>query len=169
MKKYLLILFVPLAFWACSKTNEVVTPDIATPLVGVYNQNYYRFDTTAANNAVAILVDASLPATLSGGGTYSASFTVRRDSASVIYVTLLEKQTGSTDQTSIVGQLKVKGTTPPYDLLTTKNTFIPIGYSISALAAGTKVGTCDGTNLNFEYTLPYGKGYKWHEIYTCRK
>jgi hypothetical protein len=171
MKKYLLILFVPLAFWACSKKDEVVVPELATPLVGVYNQSYYRLDTTAAGSTIpVVLVDATLPATLSGGGRYSASFSVRRDSASVIYVTLTEKETGYNDATTVIGQIKVSGTTPPYDLLTTANTVAPIFFGRARGIAGTKIGTCDGTNFNLDYVFVYGTfGAKLHEVYTARR
>jgi hypothetical protein len=172
MKKYLLILFVPLAFWACSKkADEVVVPELATPLVGTYNASYNRVDTVGAKStAVMIVSEDALPFS-ANGVTYSAAFIVRRDSASVIYVTLTEKLTGTTNasQSTVIGQLKLKGTTPPYDLFTTNTSTIPVGASRNYATTGTKIGTSDGTNFNLDYTLLLTSGGKYREVYTARK
>ncbi len=150
MKKYLLLLFVPLAFWACSKSSDPApaAPELAQKLVGVYNLSYIRYDSATYSS------EYTLPQTQSGR-TLSGFITVRRDSASVIYTNYTLKITGYADQTNTFfqnGQLKVSGTTPPYDLL----------YS------GTKVGKADGTNFNLDFSYTVG-GIKYREVYTARK
>jgi hypothetical protein len=176
MKKYLLILFVPLAFWACSKKDDaVIVPELATPLVGVYNASYNRVDTIGAKSTTVMLVsEDALPYTYPDGSVYSQAFTVRRDSASVIYVTVTEKLTGTGggSRTTVVGQLKLRGATPPYDLLSTSTTLLPvIVYNTNRvnIAPGTKIGVSDGTNFSLDYTLQFVTGGKLHEVYTARK
>jgi hypothetical protein len=171
MKKYLLILFVPLAFWACSKKTDVVEPDLTTTLLGVYNQNYLKFDSIAPNASIRVFLEGAIPTKLSNGDQYSAFFTVRRDSSSVIYITLTEKQTGYTDDVSSVGQFKLRGASAPYDLVTTNTTLLPTFFTTNQklVQTGTKVGTIDASNINLEYTYQFSNGGKYRWTYTARK
>jgi hypothetical protein len=156
MKKYALLLFMPLTFWACANSDdepEPATAELATPLIGVYALNYYRIDTTAASSKTPFTFETNVPVKYADGSTYSASFTVRRDSASVIFVTFTEKQTGYNDQTSNIGQIKVKGTAAPYDLLN----------------GNTIIGTADGTNFNFDISYTDNAGTRFREIYKAKK
>jgi hypothetical protein len=178
MRKQWLLLLIPLLCWACvqdlipsiqnpspTSSQPQNTPsqaDVADPaaaLVGVYALRYYREDSTVAKSTTPATFEISAPKTVKGL-TYSASFTVRRDSASIIFVTLTEKLSNRPDCTSILDQYRIGGTKPPYNLLSTGNNGIPVG---------TKVGTTDGTSFGLDYTYTDRAGTTFREVYTARK
>ncbi len=161
MRAPFLPLVTLLMCWGCSRNDYqlgLAPAERAASLVGVYDMTYYREDTTSARSAVPATFELATPKTTKGL-TYSAYFTVRRDSASVVFITLTETLTGRANHVSLFDQVTVGGLTPPYDLLTANGTFLPVG---------TKIGTCDGTNFNLDYVFT-NDGVLYREIYTARK
>ncbi|WP_338875466.1 hypothetical protein WBJ53_07575 [Spirosoma sp. SC4-14] len=144
-KRYALFVLLPLAFAACSKSNDV-TPDAGTQVAGTYTMTNIRYDSAGIN-----VFDYTLPLS-DGTNTLSGTITARRDSAAVVYVTATVKQTGYSDSNNTFGQLKLQGSSAPYDLY----------YGT------TKVGTADGKTITIDYTFT-DQGISYRQVLSGAK
>ncbi|GAB3784147.1 hypothetical protein GCM10028818_43270 [Spirosoma horti] len=141
-KRYALLIFVTLAFAACSKKSDVTPADPATVVSGTYTMTNLRYDSAGVS-----VYNITLPA-----NAISGTIVARRDSATVIYTTYTIKQTGYSDYSDTFGQLKLQGTSAPYDIY----------YGLN------KVGTTDGKTFTIDYSYT-DQGTTYREVYAGQK
>ncbi|CCH03501.1 hypothetical protein FAES_pFAES01007 (plasmid) [Fibrella aestuarina BUZ 2] len=125
--KYVLTLLAAILLAACAKKQDV-TPDPATTVAGTYPLTYVRSDSAGIK-----LYEYNLPYT-AGSNTLSGTLTARRDSAAVIFLTQTIKATGYSDQTSVIGSVRLQSNGSGYDMYMSNQ----------------KIGTADGTTLNID-------------------
>lgn len=145
--RYALIFLATLLLAACAKKQDV-TPDPASTVAGTYPLTYVRSDSAGVK-----LYEYTLPYT-AGSNTLSGTMTARRDSATVIFLTQTIKVTGYSDQTSVIGSVRLQANGSGYDMYLSNQ----------------KIGTADGTTLSIdEQQIDPATGTVYHDWITGRK
>ncbi|WP_229370380.1 hypothetical protein [Fibrivirga algicola] len=123
-------------------------PDAASTVAGTYPLTYVRSDSTGVK-----LYEYNLSYT-AGSNTLSGTLTARRDSAAVVFLTQTVKATGYSDQTSVIGSVRLQANGSSYDMYLSNQ----------------KIGTADGTTLSIDkqQTDP-ANGTVYHDWITGRK
>ncbi|AUD04509.1 hypothetical protein [Spirosoma pollinicola] len=143
--RYALLVLITVIIAACSKKNDIAPSDPATQVAGTYEMSTLRYDSAGVS-----IYNLALPIT--GAAAVSGAITVRRDSATVVYTTYTIKQTGFSDFNDTFGQLKLKGTTSPYDIYYGAN----------------KIGSTDGKTFTIDYSYT-DQGITYREVYAGQK
>ncbi|RYC66719.1 hypothetical protein [Spirosoma sordidisoli] len=145
--KYALLLFAILLLAACAKKQDVL-PDPAATVAGTYPLTYVRSDSAGVK-----LYEYNLPYT-AGTNTLSGTIVARRDSAAVIFLTQTIKATGYSDQTSVIGSVRLQANGSGYDMYLSSQ----------------KIGTANGTTLSIdEQQTDPATGTVYHDWITGRK
>lgn len=126
---------------ACKKGSDPA-PDAGTQVAGTYTLTNFKLDSAGTTIYTSPLPLQDL----------SGTIIARRDSATVVYVTLTIKQTGQSDNPTVLGQLKLSGSTIPYDLY----------------YGSTKVGNTDGKTFTLDYSYTEG-GTLYHQVFNSQK
>jgi hypothetical protein len=125
-KRYALFVLIPLAFAACSKSNDAA-PDAGTQVAGTYQLNYIRQDSV---NVIDSLV---LPYIV--GSTTIASGTIQ-----------VSRLTAATDSVGVSLQIQGQNSSSGLGIVTVQAN----GNTYDLYDGSSKIGTADGTNISID-------------------